>query len=459
MGVQLGVVMDLSESQLRDFIFDNYRENFSTLIVGRRNPKKWTGQDFPPLRALLQHQVETRINDVIDRLETLSIQARELRLERQASSTTRIDLFGTSPDTGVTIIELKKSSQTERQAFTELLAYSNHFCSLFAGLTETSVTGVLVAPMAGRTVRDAYAQELITNNKNMLALVPALDGQRLCLHVYYPDDAYYSWYEDSLLHDRSMCVISISFPLLSGWIDSDLNAEDEKVPDYTVSALNTISSSIAHKLEERGYHGLVYASQKWGQIASLLPYPNTIYVVAQNPFSNYRTSVHEGIVYGDGNESRLQDLQAIHDQFDDKGREDWLDSIRSCFQGEIIRLAREEFFACFRNKAQSLIDTEIGVPDWEGLKCSVIDAVTTHNLNIYPTGLLRRVYASYVEYMYRPEVEYAIYYSDDFPKWSYKSLREFLPVWEILRTLGLGRSDEDVECDAGKDADYAGNED
>lgn len=445
--------MHLSEGELRDFIFDNHRENFSTLIVGRRDPKQWMGTDFPPLRALLQYQVETRINDIIDRLETLSIHARELRLERQASSTTRIDLFGTSPDTGVTIIELKKSSHTERQAFTELLAYSQHFCSLFAGLTEASVTGVLVAPMAGRTVRDAYAQELITNSKNMLALVPQLDGQRLRLHVYYPDDAYYSWYEHSLLHDHSMCVVYIAFPILSGWIDSDLNSEDRKVPDYTVSALNTISSSIAHKLEERGYHGLVYASQKWGEIASLFPYPNTIYVVALNPFSTFRTSVQEGIVYGEGKASRFQDLQSIHDQFDDKGKEDWLESIGSSFQGEIIRLAKEEFFACFRNKAQMLIDTEIGIPDWEGLKSSFVDAVTTHNLNIYPTGLLRNVYAAYVEYMYRPEVEYAMHYSDDFPKWSYKTLRVFLPVWEILRMLGLGRSDEGDQNDAGDGAD------
>lgn len=445
--------MHLSENEIRDFIFADHRDSFSKLIVGKRDPVNWVGQDFPPLRVLLQNQVETRINSIIDNLESLSIHARELRLERHEDSTTRVDLFGTSADTGVTIIELKKSAQTERQAFTELLAYAQHFCSIFAGLTEASITGVLVAPMVVRTVRDAYAQELITNGKNILALVPEFDGGQLRLRVHYPDDVYYSWYENSLLHDHSMCVVSISFPLLRGWIDSDLHGENRQVPEYTVSALNTVSSAVAHKLEERGYHGLVYASQKWGEIASAYPYPNTVYVVALNPFSTFRTSVHEGVMYGQGLEYRFQDLQAIHDQFDKRGKEDWLESIHSSFQGEVIRLATSEVQACFRNKAQTQLDIEIGMPDWGGLKGSFVDAVAAHNLDIFPTGLLRNVYAAYVEYMYRPEVEYAMYYSDDFPKWSYKTLRVFLPVWEILRMLGLGHSHEDDEVDDDPEAD------
>lgn len=80
------------------------------------------------------------------------------------------------------------------------------------------------------------------------------------------------------------------------------------------------------------------------------------------------------------------------------------------------------------------------------MKRSLLDTVTVHNLDIYPTGLLREVYAAYVKHIYRPEVAYCMHYSDDFPKWSYSTLRSFLPVWEILRMLGLGSSnDEDEE--------------
>lgn len=57
--------------------------------------------------------------------------SKELRLDRGAPHPTRVDLLGNSESTGLTIIELMKSDQTERQAFTELLAYSNYFGSIF----------------------------------------------------------------------------------------------------------------------------------------------------------------------------------------------------------------------------------------------------------------------------------------------------------------------------------------
>lgn len=442
--------MRLSEIEFRDYLFERHRNSLSSLICGRREPVEWTGPSFPPIRFLLQQQAEARINTIIDALESLTIRARELRLERVADSTTRIDLFGTSPDSGVTIIELKKSGQTERQAFTELLAYAQHFCSVFAGLTESSITCLLVAPMAGRTIRDAYAQQLITNRKQILALIPEQVGDEIHLRVYYPGDAYYQWYENSLLDDRSMCVVSVSFPLLPGWIDSDEVREDRSLPLHSRNALNTVSSAIAHKLEAHGYHAMVYAAQKWGEVARVIPFPNTVFVVAMNPYSSFRTSLQDGRVYGEGPADRYLTIQSIHDQLDTGGSENWLETVDSSFLGQVIKLAIYEFRSCFWNKAQAPIQYEIGLPDWECLKGSFIDAVAVHNMDIYTTGLLREVYAAYVKHIYRPEVAYCMYYSDDFPKWSYDTLRSFLPVWEILRMLGLGRSDDD-DGDDGND--------
>ena len=102
--------------------------------------------------------VERRINEIIDGLESMILIARELRLEKSGDTTTRIDLLGNSECIGLSIIELKKSKQTERQAFTELLAYANHFCSTFPGLTEQAINTILIAPMETRTVRDAFVQ-------------------------------------------------------------------------------------------------------------------------------------------------------------------------------------------------------------------------------------------------------------------------------------------------------------
>jgi hypothetical protein len=204
--------MQLSENDFRDYLFENHKESLSDLIHGRRDPIAWNGEGFPPISILLQQVVERKINEIVDGLGSLILSARELRLEKAGDSTTRIYLFGNSECIGLTIIELKKSKQTERQAYTELLAYANHFCSIYPGLTETAINSVLIAPMETRTVRDAFVQEILVNNKSTAALIPSDDNGEIKLTVYYPDDSYYQWFENNLLDDRSMYTVAVAFP-------------------------------------------------------------------------------------------------------------------------------------------------------------------------------------------------------------------------------------------------------
>jgi hypothetical protein len=435
--------MNFTENEFRDFLFTNHKDNLYSLIIGRREPVVWADENFPPIHFLLQQRAEKKINEMLDNLKCLILAAKELRLEKEGDSTTRIDLFGNSESAGLTIIELKKSKQTERQAFTELLAYANHFCSIFPGLKEGSITSILVAPMETRTVRDAYVQELVTNNKNALALIPEEEKGIIKLKVFYPDKSYYQWFENNLLDDRSMLTVAISFQEITGWIDTDFKSLSKKIPEHSRDALNTISSTISHRLEASGLHSLVYSSQKWGEIAQLFPYPNTIFVAAINPFGSFRTSVYEGDVYGDSKEGRLQDVQSIHNQLSEDEKEFWLDTMGSNFHGNLIRIVEKEFESCFRNKDQIGITKEISLPDWYGLKTSMIDSVFTHNLDIFLTGLLGEIYFEYVKYVYEIKKDECIFYGDDLPKFSYDTLRNFLGVWEILSGLGLGDEDKD----------------
>lgn len=428
--------MHLSENEFRDFLFENYKKNISEIIVGKRETVIWKGDDFPPIYFLLQQMAENKINAILDDLENLVLTARELRLTKEGDSTTRVDLFGNSESTGLTIIELKKSKQTERQAFTELLAYANHFCSIFPGLKESSITSILVAPMETRTVRDSYVQELITNNKNVVALIPNEENEKITLSVYYPDSSYYQWFENNLIADRSMLTVAISFPVLDGWIDTDLNNKKE-MPDYSKSALNTISTSISHKLESCGIHSLIYASQKWGELEKLFMYPNTIFVAAVNPFASFRTSIGESEVYGDSQQGRIKEVQSVHDQLSG-GKDYWIETMESNFHSRLIQIIKAEFELCFMNTEDTELRKEISIPDWYGIKTSLIDSVFTHNLDIYLTGLLREIYSQYINHAYEKK-EDCIFYHDDLPKYSYDTFRSFLPVWEILSHLGLGK--------------------
>lgn len=428
--------MQISENDFRDYLFERHSDSISSLIHGKREPVEWSGDGFPPISLLLQQMVERRINEIIDGLESMILIARELRLEKSGDTTTRIDLLGNSECIGLSIIELKKSKQTERQAFTELLAYANHFCSTFPGLTEQAINTILIAPMETRTVRDAFVQEVLGNNKFSAALIPSDENGNIKLTVYYPDESYYQWFENNLLDDRSMYTVAIAFQELKGWIDTDKN-NNQKIPNHSKEALNTISNSISHRLEAEGFHSLVYATQQWGEIGQIFPYPNVIYAVFINPFASFRNSCHEEQVYGETRDGRVSEIQSIYDQIKKPERQYWLESLENNLHGLAIRIVKEEFDNCFLNTKKSRVSYEISLPDWYGVKTSMINSVFTHNLDIYQTGLLRKIYSKYVNYIYAVKMD-EIFYLDDLPMYSYDTLRSFLPVWEILRGLGVG---------------------
>ncbi|MHC2148717.1 hypothetical protein [Pseudomonas sp. 210_17 TE3656] len=429
-------MLSISENEFRDHVFEHHKDDFASLIVGERKEIEWEGEGFPPIRFLLQRKAERKINEVLTRLKGLTLTAKELRLERTTPHPTRIDLFGNSEATGITIIELKKSGQTERQSFTELLAYSNHFCSIFPGLTELAITSVLVAPMETRTVKDAYIQELIFNKKNILALIPHENSGKFTLEVFYPDESYYKSFENNFINDHSMACVTLSFPMIDGWIDSDVKTSTGAPPQYSIDALNTMANTISHQLEASGFHSIVYANQKWGEIAHLCRQPNMIVVAAVNPYSSARTSVHEGVIYGASESDRRNNVQSIYDQMTDEAKGwHWVDAMERNFLGRLIIEIRDTFKLAVRTHLDD-IDFHLDTCDWYGLKTSFVEAVSVHNLQTYTTGLLRSMHLEYVNYVYDEGWD-EIYYHDGLPTYSYEMLTNFLATWEIFSSLGL----------------------
>lgn len=427
----------MKENQLRDLLFDNHKNDLSSLFEAQKTPLALPNETFPHIAQLLQHRTEAKINAMLENLESLQLDGREVRLVRDRDTTTRIDLLGHIADSGdLAIIELKKSDQTERQAFTELLAYSNHFCTLFPPLSESSLQSILVAPMEGRGVRDALAQELIINDKNVVALMPNINGEVVKLEPYYPSDLYYRWIENSILDDNSITVVTASFPLIEGWIDA--GEEGGSPPIYTQQAFKTMTGLIAQKLEAQGLHGFVYARQYWSEVCPAFPNPNTIVLCVVNPFSPHRASVEDGVVFGDSNEERLDAVQAIIDQMEDS--EFWLDGLHSAFMGQAIRIMQESFDEFFLTGNGVAVSPDISIPDWGAFKTSMIEAVFCHNMHIRLTGLLRTIFSEYIAHCYANDMD-EIYFSDDLPMFGYIAHDHFLAVWEILR--GLSQADEE----------------
>lgn len=421
----------MKENEIRDFLFKNHRDDLHSLIVGTRAPLALPQDTFPSIAQLLQNRSEAKINKMIENLESLQLDGKEVRLVRDSDSTTRIDLLGSIADSGdLVIIELKKSGQTERQAFNELLGYSNHFCTLFSPLSESSIQSILIAPMEGRGVRDALAQELIINKKNALALIPRVDRGKIVLEVYYPSELYYRWVENNILDDSSMTVVTASFPLVDGFIDAGKSGD--MPPDYTKNAFNTMTGLVSQRLEEAGLHGFVYARQYWAEACPAFPLPNSLVLCVVNPFSQLRTSSSEGAVFGASDQLRLDAVQAIVDQIPENKY--WLESLHTAFMGQAIRIMQDSFEEFFISTNGLPVCPEISVPDWWGFKISMIEAVICHNMHIRLSGLLRTVFSEYVEHCYRKGVD-EFFFWDDLPRFGYMAHDHFLAVWEILNGL------------------------
>lgn len=429
----------MNENELRDMLFDQHRETFSELIVKNKPPARLKAASFPSISDLLRQRTEAKINASLDDIELLHLDGKEVQLARSGDSTTRIDLLGHIEESGdLAIIELKKSGQTERQAFTELLAYANHFCTLFPPLSESSLRSILIAPMKGRGVRDAYAQELIVNDKDIVALIPEIKGSNVSLSPYYPSDFYYRWIENNVLDDRNFIVVTASFPLIEGWIDT--GEPGGQPPEHTQNAFKIMTGLIAQKLEAHQLHGFVYARQLWSEICPALPNPNTIVLCLVSPFSPFRTTSENGTVFGDSDEQRLGDIQALIGQL--TNNEFWLDNLHSAFMGQAIRIMQESFDEFFISDAGKKIRPEIGLPDWRGVKSSMIESATCHNMHIRLSGLLRVIFTEYIKHCYANGND-EIYYSDDMPMFSYKTYDNFLAVWEILSGLSVTGSDDE----------------
>jgi hypothetical protein len=429
----------MNENQLRDHLFENYKETISSLIAPRKPATSLPDETFPRISELLKRRTEAKLNALLEQFELLHLDGKEVKLVRDADTTTRIDLLGHIAESGdLAIIELKKSGQTERQAFTELLSYANHFCTLLPPLSESSLLSILVAPMEGRGVRDAFAQELIINDKNVAALIPNFENDGVSLEPYYPSDLYYRWIENNILDDRSITVVTASFPLIDGWIDAGPPGTTSP-PDCTRRAFKTMTGLIAQKLEAQGLHGFVFARQYWNEICPVFPKPNTIVLCLLNPFGHFRTGLHEGEVVGDSDECRLQAVQALVDQV--KDNEFWLDSLHSAFMGQAIRIVQESFNDFFVSRTGIAVRPEIGLPDWWGFKTSMIEAVTCHNMEVRLTGLLRTIYTEYMAHCYKHGMD-EIYFSDDLPMYGYIAHDHFLAVWEIIRGLSLDDAGE-----------------
>ncbi len=276
----------MTEHNIQSFLWEQ-KDNWAELIVQIDFPEKYIFDDsIESIHSLSPFNVI--YNQIIDRLEKLYGYTFGIRLfgckvplKKEGDSTIRADLLGIIEGVaGIALIEIKKSSQTERQAYTELLAYASHLRTIFPAMSRDDISYILISPMEERIVREATIQSLLFDENPVFAFIPEWqnnDINTLKLKPWIPNIDEIINITGSAFAQKNFEIFKVTWDKIDGW---NANA-GENPKEFMVERMNKIASHAAQLMEVKGIHGFVYCSQLYPELPFL---PNALTIVALNPF-------------------------------------------------------------------------------------------------------------------------------------------------------------------------------
>lgn len=409
--------MNFSEKEIQLHIWNN-RENFMDLV------DQLTGLDeietsyelynlLP--QNLLWNRVSSQIKNIFNQLHSLNIFAVEVPLGKDNDSTIRADFLGYFPGSpGVAIIELKKSEQTERQSFTELLAYSNHLSLIFPGLSRDDVLYILISPMKTRIAREAVVQSLAFDNRKIIAFMPRLEDENdlatLRLTPWVPSESDLSLFSNFAFNRKNLNVYKIVWKYSENDWDPP---KGESLNCRMQNQLNTVSAFAAQKMEEVGIHGFVYCSQSWPELAEVLPYSNSLVLVGLNPYAvggaKHWLNQNSSLIFKDDFYGIIPDISEILPGLKEngsgknfeKGHFSLLEDLFHTWSSQLLRIGNEivKFSTLKLDGSHTSIDQ--GSMNWDVYQKQIIEDVYCTNLDVRPTGLFRYLFIEVLKSDYK----------------------------------------------------------
>ncbi len=359
----------------------------------------------------------------------------KVKLPTDHTTPMELDLIGTHED-GLFILELKVKGPAERNAFSELLAYSNYVAGAFQLSGRKDIVNVLVAPLAVKITTQAYLYDLLINERDIIVYQPKFDGDdiaTLSLELFLPSDETFQTIANHLLSHRAMACAAISFHNVPGWIDSPSMGENPS--DTTVENLSAISSYVAQLMEAEGLHGFCFMRKRWVEME--LYYANTLFVCALNPF-----------IFAEPNR-----VATLLGQLPEDKRSAFLELPQMGFDGRLSDVGRRGL----RQAISNPIESEMEFPTWEGIVSTPGEVVYTHNIGFRPTGLFREAYVAYLDELYRVIADGA---DLDAPTLRVDAISSWFRAWEFMEECGwIDGPDENEADDADHDGHWKGDGD
>lgn len=401
--------MNFTEKEIQDYIWEN-RASWDDFIL------PLSGYDLHDLNKIENISNPEKIfqNIILKKLKKLHVKsscmeifASEVPLIQSSSNTMRLDLLGKCiDDSGLCIIELKKSKKTERESFTELLAYTNYMSSMFPGFTKDDCLLVLVAPMETQIVKEAYIYSLLYDEKQVVAYTLDFDDNQnlksLKLKPWIPTIRDIKNVSQHMFNSAILSVVKV------GWENSEgvwNPAANEETKDFMIEQMNNISSQASQIMEKKGVHGFVYTSQVWPEFSEVLPLTNSLVIVAVNPFAVASEIECENSIENESIlklESIITGLKKSRGYEPDKYHRMY--EMYSCWESNIFRIAFDVVNLCTKQTDGKETFMDSSSMSWRDYKNNFFEDVSCNNFCVRPTGVFRELYLEFLDCVYINEI-------------------------------------------------------
>ena len=338
----------------------------------------------------------------------------KVKLPTNSTKPMELDLLGTHED-GLFVLELKVDRSAERNAFSELFAYSNYIAGMFALSGPQDITNVLVANLDNKITTQAFLYDMLISERDIIVYRPAFSANVLTtlqLELYLPSDDDFRHFTNQLLSHNAMGCVVMSFDDLPGWFDSQ--EENGSLNDYTKSHLTGLSSYAAQLMEAERLHGFCFIRKPWKELPR--HYRNSLFICAVNPFN---------IIEPNRTDMFLEQLSGEH-------HSSFLESPQFAFDGRLIRLAQRALKDCLTHNYGGEAET----PNWGSVVTSMQEVVFTHNFAFRPTGMIREAYVGYLNGLYGREAA-GRGSGEDMSVLKINEITNWLRAWQFMEGCGF----------------------
>lgn len=398
----------MTEKIIQEYIWKN-RNNLNKLFDEIKFPneiKKEKPWEITPSEVIFNTIISDYKNTWL-MIKDMSIFGCEVPLKKDSESTIRADFLGLFNGTnGVAIIELKKSAQAERQAFTELLGYGNHIHTVFSPMSKIDIAYILISPMKERIVRESVINNIINERNTTFALVPTWkndDISTLKLTPWIPTLTEIDNLISAVFAESNFDLYKITWDGLFGEWSPEKEGDDPE--QFMIERMNTVSTYASQIMEAKGIHGFVYCSQTYSETRSAGRLINSIIIAGLNP---YKATKNRKLLKKDPTITpqkaseidvdvfnMLDIIPELKNKYFEEDTTNYFSDLSTTWSSEIGSIGFEVVKTLTKSLDKKNIEIDYGRFTWEHFQNNIQEDINVHNFNVRPTGIIRELYWEY----------------------------------------------------------------